>query len=69
MQRLSPQPVSVPVAFGLTLLWSLLIIPFAWVTYAAIERPGRAYVRAAIEGVSRGAAGLARAAKPRAGQG
>jgi peptidoglycan/LPS O-acetylase OafA/YrhL len=69
LQRLSPQPVSVPVAFGLTLLWSLLIIPFAWVTYAAIERPGRAYVRAAIEGVSRGAAGLARAAKPRAGQG
>jgi len=57
LQRVAPQPVGVPVAFGLTLVCSLLVIPFAWATYAAVERPGRAYVRAAIDG-------LARVAKP-----
>ena len=55
LQRLVPHPVGVPVAFGLTLVCSLLVIPFAWATYAAVERPGRAYVRAAIDGVTRAA--------------
>jgi peptidoglycan/LPS O-acetylase OafA/YrhL len=53
LQRLVPHPVGVPVAFGLTLVCSLLVIPFAWATYAAVERPGRAYLRTAIDGVTR----------------
>lgn len=53
LRHLEPQPVGVPLAFGLTLLCSALIIPFAWATYVAIERPGRSYIRAVVDGLAR----------------
>ncbi len=40
-----PEPVTAVTALALALAGSLMVIPFAWLTYVAIERPGRRIVR------------------------
>lgn len=45
IRALHPAPVSAPSALLIALVGSLSVIPFAWIAYAWVERPGRATVR------------------------
>ena len=48
LQTVHPAPLSTPVALAFALFGSLTVIPFAWLAYVAVERPGRTVVRALI---------------------
>ena len=43
-------PLSAPAALAFALVGSLCVIPFAWVAYRLVERPGRAVVRRLLTG-------------------
>ena len=50
LQYVHPAPVSLPVALVLALVGSFSVVPFAWLAYRVIERPGRVMVRALLGG-------------------
>jgi peptidoglycan/LPS O-acetylase OafA/YrhL len=45
VRALHPAPLSGAVALLFALVGSLTVIPFAWLAYVCVERPGRAFVR------------------------
>jgi peptidoglycan/LPS O-acetylase OafA/YrhL len=48
--KLHPQPLQTVPALGFALVGSLAVIPFAWLAYVAIERPGRNWGRRLLLG-------------------
>ncbi len=45
VRTLHPAPLGTAAALGFAVLGSLTVIPLAWLAYAAVERPGRRWVR------------------------
>jgi peptidoglycan/LPS O-acetylase OafA/YrhL len=45
VQALHRGPLSIPAGMAFALLGALSVIPFAWLSFTAIERPGRRIVR------------------------
>jgi peptidoglycan/LPS O-acetylase OafA/YrhL len=45
LRSLHPASVGAPVALMLALAGSLSVVPFAWLTYRYVERPGRIFVK------------------------
>lgn len=45
LQALHPAPLSGPAALLFAFVGSLTVIPFAWLAYVTVERPGRGFVR------------------------
>lgn len=48
LHALYPHPLNAPMALLFAVLGSLSVIPFAWVTYRTIEKPGRLMVQRSI---------------------
>lgn len=46
LRAFHPVPLGAPAALLFAFLGSLSVVPFAWVTYRCVERPGRGFVRA-----------------------
>jgi len=45
LKALHPAPLATPAALAFALVGSLTVIPFAWLAYVTVERPGRSVVR------------------------
>jgi peptidoglycan/LPS O-acetylase OafA/YrhL len=48
LRGLHPAPLNTLAALGLAFLGAISVIPFAWLAYVAVERPGRRWVRGII---------------------